>query len=111
MQKPVTTTPYRFNRMEWAGSLGDLGTLLPLAMGMILINGLHPMGLFLAVGLFYIFTGLYFKVTTPVEPMKVIGAYAIATAISASQIMASGLLMGVFLLVIGGTGTMRVIGT
>ena len=41
-------TKYKFNRLELAGSLGDLGTLLPLAIGMILINGLSPVGLFLS---------------------------------------------------------------
>ena len=101
---------YRFNRMELARSLGDLGTILPLAIGMILINGLNPLGLFLGVGLYYVFSGLYFKVTTPVEPMKVIGAYAIATGITASQIQASSLWIFLFLLVIGGTGIITLIG-
>ncbi len=102
--------PLTFNRMEFAGSLGDLGTVLPLAIGMILVNGLDPSGLFLSVGLLYIFTGLYFGITTPVEPMKVIGAYAIATAMSPQQIMASGILMGTCLLVIGATGAIALIG-
>jgi SulP family sulfate permease len=102
--------PYRFDRLELAGSLGDLGTLLPLAIGMIMINGLNPSGLFLAIGLFFIFSGLYYGITVPVQPMKVIGAYAIATAMSASQIAASGALIGLFLLVIGGTGAITLIG-
>jgi SulP family sulfate permease len=102
--------PYRFDRLELAGSLGDLGTLLPLAMGMIMINGLNPSGLFLAIGLFFIFSGLYYGITVPVQPMKVIGAYAIATAMSPSQIVASGALIGLFLLVIGGTGAITLIG-
>ncbi len=102
--------PYRFDRLELAGSLGDLGTLLPLAIGMIMINGLSPSGLFLAIGLFFIFSGLYYGITVPVQPMKVIGAYAIATAMSASQIAASGALIGLFLLVIGGTGAITLIG-
>ena len=101
---------YKFDRLELAGSLGDLGTLLPLAIGMIMINGLSPSGLFFVVGLFYIFSGLYYGVTVPVQPMKVIGAYAIATAMSASQIAASGLLIGLFLLIIGGTGAITLIG-
>ena len=50
---------YRFNRLEFAGSLGDLGTLLPLGLGLILINGLSPYGVFFSVGLFFIFSGLY----------------------------------------------------
>ena len=101
---------FQFNRMELAGSLGDLGTILPLAIGMILINGLNPLGLFLGVGIFYIFSGLYFKVTSPVEPMKVIGAYAVAMGISASQIQASCLWIFLFLLIIGGTGIITLIG-
>jgi SulP family sulfate permease len=101
---------YRFNRLELAGSLGDLGTLLPIAIGMILINGLNPSGLFFSVGLFYIISGAYYRITVPVQPMKVIGAYAIATGIGASQIMASTALMGAFLLIIGGTGAITVIG-
>ncbi len=107
---PNGVSAYRFSRMEFAGSLGDLGTILPLAIGMILINGLNPLGLFLGVGLYYIFSGLYFRVTSPVEPMKVIGAYAIATGITASQIQASSLWIFVFLLVIGGTGIITRIG-
>ena len=99
-----------FNRVEFAGALGDLGTLLPLAIGLILINGLSPTGLFLSVGIFYIFSGIYFGVTVPVQPMKVIGAYAITTGMSVSQITASGLLMGLVLLIIGITGIVTVIG-
>ena len=101
---------YAFNRLELAGSLGDLGTLLPLAIGMIIINGLSPSGLLFAVGIFFIFSGVYYGVTVPVQPMKVIGAYAIATAMSPSQIAASGILISLFLFVIGGTGAIRVIG-
>lgn len=101
---------YRINRLEIAGSLGDLGTLLPLAVGLILINGLNPTGLFLAVGVFYIFSGLYYGITVPVQPMKVVGAYGIATAMSASQITASGYLLGFILLLIGTTNAMTIIG-
>ena len=100
----------KFNRMELAGSLGDLGTILPLAIGMILINGLNPTGLILGIGLFYIFSGLYFRITCPVEPMKVIGAYAVATGITATQIQASSLWIFIFLIVIGGTGIISLAG-
>ena len=91
----------RFDRMEFSGSLGDIGTLIPLATGLIMVNGLNPTGIFFSVGLYYILSGLYFKISMPVQPMKVIGAYAIAAGLSASQIMASVLIMGGFLLLIG----------
>lgn len=101
---------YQYNRMELAGSLGDLGTLLPLAIGLIFVNGLSPSGLFLSVGLYYILSGFYFGITVPVQPMKVIGAYAIATAMSTNQVLASGALMGLLLLIIGLTGAVTLIG-
>ena len=100
----------RFNRMELAGALGDLGTILPLGIGMIVINGIDPLALFACVGIYYLFSGVYFGVTMPVEPMKVIGAYAIATGIAAPQIFAASLINGLFLLVVGVTGAMTLIG-
>jgi len=100
---------FKFDRMEWAGSLGDIGTLLPIAMAMVIINGLDPVGLFFSIAVFYILSGVYFGITVPVQPMKVIGAYAIATAMSASQILASSLLMSLFLLIVGLTGAIDVI--
>ena len=100
---------FKFDRIELAGSFGDLGTLLPIAIAMVMINGLNSSGLFFSIGVFYIVSGLYFGITVPVQPMKVIGAYAIATSLSASQIMASTLLMGVFLLIIGLTGAIELI--
>lgn len=101
---------YKFNRMEVAGSLGDLGTLLPISIGIILINGLSPTGVFFTIGLFYILTGIYFGITVPVQPMKVIGAYAITTAMTQEQIMASVALMGIFLFFIGITNIITVLG-
>ena len=100
---------FRFNRLELAGSLGDLGTLLPIAIAMVLFNGLNALGLFLSIGVFYLLAGVYFGVTVPVQPMKVIGAYAIATAMSPDQIQASSLLMGLFLMIIGITGAIDII--
>ena len=101
---------YRFNRLEVSGSLGDLGTLLPISIGLILVNGLNPTGLFLSVGFLYVFSGLYYGVPVPVQPMKAIGAYSIAMSMSALQITASGFLMGATLLIIGATGTITFIG-
>ncbi len=101
---------YKYNRLEFAGALGDLGALLPIAIAMVVFNGLNPLGLFLSIGLFYLFSGVYFGVTVPVQPMKVIGAYAIATAMSPEQILASSLLMALFLLLTGLTGTIDLIG-
>lgn len=97
-------TSYRFDRMELAGSLGDLGTLLPLAIGMVMVNGLDPVGLFVSVGLLYVVGGLYYRVPIAVQPMKVVAAYAIATAATQQQITASSLLLAGMLLFLGLSG-------
>ncbi len=44
---------FKFNRMELAGSLGDLGALLPIAIAMVLVNGMNPVGLFFSIAVFY----------------------------------------------------------
>lgn len=103
--KPV----FIFNRMEFAGSLGDLGTLLPIAIAMIVLNGLNATNVMLAVGLFYIAAGLYFRVPVPVQPMKVIGAYAIAIGLTPTQIIAASLWMSIVVLFLGTTGLIHVI--
>lgn len=90
--------------MELAGSLGDLGTLIPLAVGMIMVNGLSPTGLFLSVGLLYLLGGLYYGVPVAVQPMKVVAAYAVAASLTAAQVTGAGLILGCALLVLGATG-------
>lgn len=98
--------PYHFNRLEFAGSLGDLGTLIPLSVGMIIFNGLNLTTVFLIVGLFYIAAGLYFKLPIPVQPLKVVAAIAIAfpEKITVSVIAAGALIFGIVLLVLAWTG-------
>ncbi|MFC1706726.1 putative sulfate/molybdate transporter [Planctomycetota bacterium] len=104
-----TLRGYRFNRMELAGSLGDLGTLLPLALGMILLNGMAATNVLLTFGLSYVIAGLYFGVPVAVQPMKAIAAYAIAAELAPQQIAASGLWMAGLLLLLGITGLIDVI--
>ncbi len=100
---------FLFNRLEFAGSLGDLGTLIPLSVGMIVFNGLNLTIVFLIVGLFYILTGLYFRLPIPVQPLKVVAAVAIAfpEKITAPVISATGIIFGIILLFLAGTGIIK----
>jgi SulP family sulfate permease len=96
----------RFDRVELAGAFGDLGTLLPIVVGMILINKLSPSTVFLSFGLFYLLTGYYYRLPVPVQPLKAVGAIAIAypAAITEPVIGASGIIFGALLLVFALTG-------
>nr|NJM02661.1 hypothetical protein [Desulfobacula sp.] len=104
--KPPFFENFKFNRLELAGSLGDLGTLLPIVLGMIMINHLSPSAVFLSFGLLYILTGFYFKLPVPVQPLKAVGAIAIAypALITESVIGASGIIFGTLMLVFYFTG-------
>jgi len=107
---PKKTFPtFIFNRVEFSGSLGDLGALLPIAIAMIMLNGLSATNVMVTVGLFYIISGLYFKVSVPVQPMKVIGAYAIAVGLTPTQIISASLWMGLCVLFLGTTGLIHII--
>jgi hypothetical protein len=48
----------RFNRNEISGSLGDMGTFIPLLVGMVSINGLNIASALFFSGLFNTITGI-----------------------------------------------------
>ena len=69
---------FEFTMRELAGSMGDFGTLSPLAIGFIAVNGMDPAGLFIVMGLTNIALGLIYRLPMPLEPKKVIALTAIA---------------------------------
>ncbi len=95
-----------YNKMEFAGAFGDLGTLIPFVVGYITLNKMDPLGILVAFGIFKIFVGLYFKTPVPIQPMKAIGGMAIAHAgsITPGMIWGSGIFTGIFWLLMGITG-------
>jgi SulP family sulfate permease len=98
--------PYRFDRLEFAGSLGDFGTLVPLSIALVTVNELSFTSVFLMVGLFYLAAGLYYQLPIPVQPLKVVAAIAIASPdkVTLPVMAATGLLFGAFLLFLASTG-------
>jgi hypothetical protein len=98
---------FEFNLRELAGSMGDFGTLFPLAIGYIAINGLNPAGLFIMLGLTNIALGLVYRLPMPLQPKKVVAVTAIAQEWSPSLIYASGFGLGLLWLVVALTGLLR----
>ncbi|MFQ5494303.1 MAG: putative sulfate/molybdate transporter, partial [Phycisphaerae bacterium] len=100
----MTTPGLRFDRREAGGALGDLGTFVPLLVGMVNRCGLQlGPALFLA-GLMNVVTGLLFRIPMPVQPMKAIAAVALAEGLNESQIITAGLITGAVILFLGVTG-------
>ncbi len=96
--------PFRFDRAEMAGALGDLGVLVPIAVALIVKNGLTPTAVLLPAGLLYVVAGLIYRLPVPVQPLKAFGAIAIAHRFGADEIAAGALLMGLLFLVLGVSG-------
>ncbi|MDD4802229.1 MAG: putative sulfate/molybdate transporter [Syntrophomonas sp.] len=89
---------------ELAGSIGDLGTFLPYIIGAITFAQLDTTSVLVMFGLMYIFTACFYRMPMPVQPMKVIGAAIIVQNLTAGEIAASGILIGIILLIIAWTG-------
>jgi MFS superfamily sulfate permease-like transporter len=94
----------RFNRHEIAGSLGDLGTFLPLLVGMASQNGLNFASALFFAGLFNVITGLVYSIPMAVQPMKAIAAVALTEGLTVPQILAAGATVSFFVLILAITG-------
>jgi MFS superfamily sulfate permease-like transporter len=97
----------RYNKMEWAGAFGDVGTLIPFVVAYITIVKVPPLGLLFMFGITLLASGFYYRTPLPIQPMKAIGAAAIAGGISPAALYGSGLTTGLFWLLAGITGILR----
>lgn len=94
----------RLDRYEIAGSLGDMGTFLPLLVGMAAQNGLDFAAALFFAGLFNAITGMTFAIPMAVQPMKAIAAVALTEGLTVSQIVAAGATVSAIILLLGVTG-------
>ena len=100
-------TKNRYNKMEWAGAFGDIGTLIPFVVAYITIVKVEPLGLLFMFGICLLASGFYYRTPLPVQPMKAIGAAAIAGGISPAALFGSGITTGIFWFFAGTTGAIK----
>lgn len=97
--------PLSFSLSELAGSLGDFGTIIPLILAVALVSDVDPRYILLFFGIWFVLTGLYYRLPIPLEPMKAIAVVVIAAGatggISAGEIAAAGMILGVVFLILG----------
>jgi hypothetical protein len=99
--------PFALSLHELNGTLGDLGTLLPLMLGAIAVGGLAPAPVLLGFALFYLTTAWHYRLPIPVQPMKAVTAVLLTGSIAPATMAASGVLMGLALLILGLTGAAK----
>jgi hypothetical protein len=99
----------RFDRNEWSGAFGDMGTDFPLIAGMILAAGLDPTGVLIAFGLMQITTGLIYRMPMPVQPLKAMAVLVIAQKATGSVLFGAGLAIAIMMLTLSATGLLDVL--
>lgn len=94
----------RFDRNELAGAFGDIGTDLPLIVGMILAIGLHSATVLIVFGLMQYLTALTYRIPMPVQPLKAVAVIVITQKIAPGVLYGGGLAIGMAMLLLTVTG-------
>lgn len=92
---------------ELSGSLGDLGTLLPLMIALSVGGSIDLASTLVFSGLANIVTGVLFGVPLPVQPMKAIAAVAISHKFTKDETAAAGIVVSAAVLVLSVTGLLQ----
>ena len=104
VDRPPDTAAGRGRRLgEISGAFGDVGMLLPHAIGAITIAGLAPLGVLFGYGAFLIGTGLFYGLPLAVQPMKAVSAVMLTSGLDAGEVAAAGIVLGLVFLVLGAT--------
>jgi hypothetical protein len=94
------------DRREVAGALADLGVLVPIAVVLIVSNGLSATAALLPAAMLYIWAAFAYGLPIPVQPLKAFGAIAIAKGLGVDVIAAGAMLMGLVFLVLARSGAL-----
>ncbi|PIQ21456.1 MAG: transporter [Cytophagales bacterium CG18_big_fil_WC_8_21_14_2_50_42_9] len=94
----------RFDRNELAGAFGDMGTDLPLIIGIIAASDLDAASVLIVYGLMQFFSGIWYGIPMPVQPLKAFAAIVIAQKVTSPVIFGGGLAIGIVMLFLSLTG-------
>ncbi|KAJ9638000.1 hypothetical protein H2204_004590 [Knufia peltigerae] len=89
---------------EVSGSLGDLGTFLPIVIALTEGHQISLTTTLIFTGIYNILTGFFFGIPLPVQPMKAIAAVAILNDLTAGQTAAAGIFVSSCILLFSITG-------
>ncbi len=96
----------KFDRNELAGAFGDIGTDLPLIIGMIIASGLNVTNVLVTYGSMQLLTAFIYGIPMPVQPLKAVAMIVISQKVSPEIIYGGGLAIGLFVLVLSLSGIM-----
>ena len=79
---------------------------VPIAVALVVSNGLSATAVLLPAGLLYVAVAFVYGLPIPVQPLKAFGAIAIAKGLGSDEIAAGALLAGAIFVVLGRTGAL-----
>lgn len=100
----------RFDRNELAGAFGDMGTDVPLLIGVALASHLDGASVLIMFGVMQVLTGLAYRMPMPVQPLKAMAAIVIAQQTAAPVLYGAGLAIGIIMLLLALTGGLTWLG-
>jgi hypothetical protein len=89
---------------EVTGALGDSITALPVVVALSMLTGVSLPHVLVLFGVFQVVWGIRYGLPLSVEPMKALCGLAIVGVLTYAELAAAGLIAGVVLLGLGGTG-------
>lgn len=96
-----------FTWREASGAMGDLGTFLPLLVGMSIENGVDAGTTILFTGAYNVATAFLYEIPMPVQPMKTIAAVALGEdPLTRNEILVAGFFVSAIVFALGATKTM-----
>jgi hypothetical protein len=94
----------KFDRNELSGAFGDIGTSIPLIIGIIAVSGINVAAALIMFGAMQIFTGIKYGIPVSVQPLKAFATVIIAQKLTGDTIFAGGLVVGMLMLMLTLTG-------
>lgn len=99
-----------FDRNELAGAFGDIGTDLPLILGMIAAAQLDSASALVMFGGMQILSGLMYGLPVPVQPLKAVAVIVITQKVGSDVLFGGGLAIGAVMLVLALSGAITALG-
>src|SRR5258708_19049201 len=103
---PSTRPAIRFDRNELSGAFGDMGTDVPLIIGVALASHLDGASVLIMFGVMQILTGFAYRMPMPVQPLKAMAAIVIAQQTAPEILYDAGTPTGLTILILTQSGAL-----
>src|SRR6266446_6261581 len=103
---PSTRPAIRFDRNELSGAFGDMGTDVPLIIGVALASHLDGASVLIMFGAMQILTGLAYRMPMPVQPLKAMAAIVITQQTAPEILYGAGIAIGLTMLILALSGAL-----